>query len=87
MNSEETMDPAIAEAMGCRDALSWLKNQNYSRVILELDAQQVVHALNGSNIDLSYFGVLIGDCKSIAKDLDEFSFSFVKHQRTKWLIP
>lgn len=41
-----------AEAMACRDALSWIKNMNISQVSLELDCQIV--AIPTSKHDFSY---------------------------------
>ena len=36
------VDLAMAEAMSCREALSWLKSLNISKVIVESDALQVL---------------------------------------------
>ena len=72
------LDPAIAEAMSYREALSWLKSLGLNRVILEYDAQLVIQSILNPKVDVSYFGSLINDCRFLAKDLGECSFAFVK---------
>ena len=72
------LDPAIAEVMSCREALSWLKSLGLNKVILESDAQFVIQSILNPKVDVSYFGSLINDCRSLAKDLGECSFVFVK---------
>ena len=72
------MNPALAKALSCKEALSWLKNLSYNKVIVELDAQQLVHALQGFQEDLSYFGSIVEDCKILSKDLGDCTFVFVK---------
>ena len=72
------VDPAMAEAMSCREALSWLKSLNISKVIVESDALQVINCLNGDHSDKSYFGNIIDDCKILSKDLGVCLFKFVR---------
>lgn len=42
--------PEFAEAMGIREALSWIKNKNHSNVVLETDCLQIVQLLRNSFI-------------------------------------
>ena len=56
------LDPAIAEVMSCREALSWLKSLGLNRVILKSDAQLVIQSILNLKVDVSYFGALINDC-------------------------
>ena len=72
------MIPAIVEAMCCKEALSWINSLGYSRMIMELDAQKIILAINGSYGENSYFGTLIDDCKILSRDLGECSFVFSK---------
>ena len=72
------LDPAIAETMSCREELSWLKSLGLNRVILESDTQLIIQSILGSKVDSSYFGSLVDDCRSLAKDLGECLFVFVK---------
>ncbi|KAJ8774442.1 hypothetical protein K2173_016888 [Erythroxylum novogranatense] len=47
----------IAEAMGVREALSWIKMKNWTNVIVESDNLQVIQAITGdTEEDLSMFG-------------------------------
>ena len=41
------------EALGLREALSWIKNLGFNQVIFELDSLQVVHALQKRVADIS----------------------------------
>ena len=72
------MEPTLTEAMSCKEALSWLKSLGYNKVIVESNAQQLIHALQDSNGDLSYFGFIVDDCKIMSKDLGEYLFVFAK---------
>ena len=72
------MIPAIAEAICCKESLSWIKSLGYSRLIMELDAQKIILAIHGSYGENSYFGTLIDDCKILSKDLGKCSFVFSK---------
>ena len=70
--------PELGEAMGVREALSWIKTKNLSQVLIETDSLLVVQALR-SNISMaSYFGCVIDDCKRLWKDLNLVSIYFVK---------
>ncbi|XVE73368.1 hypothetical protein DITRI_Ditri11bG0112400 [Diplodiscus trichospermus] len=53
------------EAIGLKEALSWMKSLNYQRVIFEMDALNVVKALSTPVQDLSEFGDAILGCRSI----------------------
>ena len=72
------LEPALAEGMCCKEALSWVKNLGFSKVIMESDAQQLIQALHKTDRDYSYFGALVDDCKILSKDLSECSFEFAK---------
>ncbi|KAK9149091.1 hypothetical protein Scep_007848 [Stephania cephalantha] len=63
------LNPKEAEALGLREALSWLKVEKGGRVLIEVDAMEIVTALRSKFIDLSYFGSLIEDCKILLTNL------------------
>ncbi|XP_062076048.1 uncharacterized protein LOC133780194 [Humulus lupulus] len=70
--------PELGEALGVREALSWLKGRNWMQAVIETDSVLVVQALR-SNITMdSYFGCVIEDCKVLWKDLSYVSILFVK---------
>ncbi|XP_031099683.1 uncharacterized protein LOC116003882 [Ipomoea triloba] len=65
------------EAMGAREALSWLKAKGWQSVILETDAQVVTNAVRGGK-NLTPFGAIIDDIRSYLNDLPYVHFQFVK---------
>ena len=67
-----------AEAIGRREALSWLKKFAFHSVILEMDSLQVFNALHDKTIYPNGFGSIIDDCRALARSLGEVAFSFVR---------
>ena len=61
--------PELAEAIGVREALSWIKSKNWPHVIIETDCLVVVQAIRSSYVSLSYFGIVIDECKQHLSDL------------------
>uniref|UniRef100_A0A803PI32 Reverse transcriptase domain-containing protein n=1 Tax=Cannabis sativa TaxID=3483 RepID=A0A803PI32_CANSA len=57
--------PEIAEAIGIKEALSWIKTKAWEKVVVESDALVVVQAINSSVHMPSQFGLLVEDCRSI----------------------
>ncbi|KAK9092874.1 hypothetical protein Syun_027785 [Stephania yunnanensis] len=70
-------EPKEAEAIGVREALSWLKEGNMLQVTIETDAQVVVQPLSSNSKDLSYFGSLIDDCTELLTDMLSYKVCFV----------
>ncbi|XP_074371291.1 uncharacterized protein LOC141712305 [Apium graveolens] len=62
--------PREAEAIGLREALSWIMPWRKTKCIFECDAKMVVDAVNGGSGN-SYFHMIIDDCKDIIKHFDE----------------
>lgn len=54
----------LAEALTIREALSWLKDNHFSNVYLESDAQQVmvITAIHNSELVHSELGLIASDC-------------------------
>ncbi|XP_030477950.1 uncharacterized protein LOC115694989 [Cannabis sativa] len=73
-----TVTPELAEAMGVREALSWLKRKGWHRVTIETDCLIVVQALRSPLPMFSYFGSVISDCKTLLKDVNDVFILFVK---------
>ncbi|XP_031095088.1 uncharacterized protein LOC115999373 [Ipomoea triloba] len=65
------------EAMGAREALKWLKNKGWDHAILETDAQVVTKAVT-SGVDLSPYGNIIHDIRTLLQSLPNVSFVFAK---------
>nr|GLL19763.1 uncharacterized protein LOC109164833 [Ipomoea trifida] len=61
-----------AEALGVREALSWIKQLNYTHVEVEMDAANVLHEINHPQ-GFSPVNVLIHDVKEIARSANLLS--------------
>lgn len=55
-------DAFVAEVMSCREALSWLKKNNYDNIISKFDALNVVNALNNHTAFSSPIKSSFNDC-------------------------
>jgi ribonuclease HI len=62
------ISPLLAEALGMRWALLWLKENNYENVEMETDAEQVVKCFK-NQIKLSEISNVILDCVELAKSI------------------
>lgn len=70
--------PREAEALAIREALSWIKNLQLSKVIVETDCLNVYSALVSQDYSPNGFGLIIADCQALAKLVGEVRFSFVR---------
>ncbi|RAL43243.1 hypothetical protein DM860_015133 [Cuscuta australis] len=71
------LEPVMAEAMACREALTWARANEIQDVELLTDCRWVVEALCERNIQVfSYLGTIIKDCKAL---LDQFNSALVSH--------
>ncbi|KAK6164785.1 hypothetical protein DH2020_001649 [Rehmannia glutinosa] len=69
-----------AEAMGLKEALSWVKNLNLHSVLFEVDAKGVSDSVNGAENDVSEYGLLIKECRNFLTDNSSFSVGFVHRE-------
>ncbi|KAH9683148.1 reverse transcriptase domain-containing protein [Citrus sinensis] len=67
-----------AEALGIREALSWIKRLQLTSVIIEMDNLQVFQALTEKFSSPNGFGLIIEECRSLAMSIGEVQFSFVR---------
>ncbi|XP_062085344.1 uncharacterized protein LOC133791431 [Humulus lupulus] len=72
------VSPELVEAMGMREALSWIKKKSWDKVIIETDCLTVVQALRSAISMDSYFGSLIKECKGLWNDDKNIRIFFVK---------
>uniref|UniRef100_A0A803NFE6 Reverse transcriptase domain-containing protein n=1 Tax=Cannabis sativa TaxID=3483 RepID=A0A803NFE6_CANSA len=72
------VNPALAEAMGVREALSWIKTLPLHQCVLETDSLVVVQAIRSSIDMISLFGLVIKDCKELLATLRNVSIYLVK---------
>lgn len=61
--------PELAEALGIREALSWIKENQYDGVELETDCLQVIQAIRSTITSLSYLGRVVEDCRVLLLSL------------------
>ncbi|XP_073137966.1 uncharacterized protein [Henckelia pumila] len=74
---EGYFSPTIAEAIGVREALSWMKTKGFSRVFVESYAKVVIDALNSGELaDSSSLGLVLHDCIILSKDFRYCNFAF-----------
>lgn len=55
--------PRIAEAIAVKEALSWLHDKEWSRIIIESDCLQLINALNDDGPDFTSFDIVIAEIK------------------------
>ncbi|XVF57439.1 hypothetical protein PTKIN_Ptkin06aG0205400 [Pterospermum kingtungense] len=67
------------EAADFLQVAAWVCSMELSNVICELDAQCVVDSIHGTNEDVTEFGLLIKECRSVLADVGNFSLQFVRH--------
>lgn len=74
------IQPESAEAIGIREALSWIKDKGLTDVIVETDCLVAVQAIRSSKHMVSYFGRIIQQCKSLLSKLQDkgITLRFVK---------
>ena len=66
------------KTLGLREALSWIKQLGFERVIFETDSLQVVQALQNRVTDFNEFGVLIKDCLSLLQGEPYFLWLLIR---------
>lgn len=55
----------MAEIMGIREALSWVKRKSWNKVVIESDSLLADQAIRSSKVELSYLGRLVRECKDL----------------------
>lgn len=73
-----TYPAEVVEALGIKEALSWLKDKGWNKVDIETDSMVTVKAIFSNQIMSSTFGLVIRDCKSSLSVLNNVSIRFVR---------
>lgn len=73
----------MAEALGFKEALSWVKTKQWREVILETDCIRVVQAMRSPIVLASTFGLVIEDCKKLVHDIANAEYYFVKRSANR----
>ncbi|KAM6569095.1 hypothetical protein CsatB_017080 [Cannabis sativa] len=75
--------PIMAEAVGIKETLNWIKSKGWRDVIVETDCLNVVNDINSNKPMISPYGFVIHDCKALLVDLLSVSIVFVKRSANK----
>lgn len=78
-----SVDPGIAEAIGVREALSWIKRKEWAKGEIESNCLIVVQAIQSSVEMISYFGSIISDCRVLLRELKHVVLRFVKRSANR----
>uniref|UniRef100_A0A803QJD1 Reverse transcriptase domain-containing protein n=1 Tax=Cannabis sativa TaxID=3483 RepID=A0A803QJD1_CANSA len=75
--------PEVAEIIGIKEALSWIKRKQWIDVALETGSLIAVQALKSSIAMPFQFGLLVRDCQDLVFSLNNISVIFVKQSANK----
>lgn len=70
------LQPREAEAVGLREALSWVKELGHKRCIFETDSKLLAEACKGVK-GRAYFHTIVFDCVELFKHFDDVLIEFV----------
>ena len=68
--------PREVEAIGLKEALSWVKELGYKRCVFETDAKELAEACKNVQGD-TYFHSIVVDCRDLFKHYDEVLVEYV----------
>ncbi|KAM6582205.1 hypothetical protein CsatB_009207 [Cannabis sativa] len=77
------VNPALAEAFGVKEVLSWIKESKLSHVTVESDSLITVQAFRSSMNTNSPFSCCIAECKRIISNLNHVCLCFVKRSANR----
>lgn len=79
------IQPELAEAMGVREALSWVNVSKWPKVEVETDCLVVVQAVRSNAIKLSYLGSIVEECKQLLAGFrdQQVTLKFIKRSANK----
>lgn len=76
--SRGRINPELAEAIGIREALSWVKQKQMNEVEIETDCLQVAQAIRSSVSSFSYLGRVVEVCRKVLASLKRLNILFSK---------
>ncbi|KAM6548802.1 hypothetical protein CsatB_020478 [Cannabis sativa] len=71
-------DAEVVEAMGVKEALSWIKSKNWSDVEVETDSMLTVQGIRSNQFLNSIFGLIIHDCQLLFSSLNNVKICFIR---------
>ncbi|XP_019188971.1 PREDICTED: uncharacterized protein LOC109183341 [Ipomoea nil] len=79
---QSCFSPLMADAMACKEVLSWLKNRGEQSVNLFTDCQTLLSYLSSATIQArSYLGYALEDCRNYLNMLDYCSVNFISRSQ------
>uniref|UniRef100_A0A803QSA0 RNase H type-1 domain-containing protein n=1 Tax=Cannabis sativa TaxID=3483 RepID=A0A803QSA0_CANSA len=73
----------VVEAIGVKEALSWLKDKSWDKVEMETDNMLTVQAIRASHRVSSVFGLVVNDCKLLLSNLPYVSLHFIRRSANR----
>lgn len=68
----------MVEAIAIKEALSWVKQENWQQVVVESDCLMAVQAIRSKVSMISPFGRVIEECRQLLHVLNTSSVLFIK---------
>lgn len=78
--------PEVVEAVGVREALSWVRDRRRQYALVKMDCLHVVQAIYAGSLNGSTFGLVIDDCKHICQLLLMFELFMLRGPQIWQLI-
>ena len=73
----------LAEVIAVKEALSWVKTNQWTRVLVESDCMKVVQALHISVELSSLFGLVVLDCRQLLQDIVNVEVCFIRRSANR----
>ena len=73
----------MAEVLGFKEALSWVKAKQWRKVILETDCIRVIQAMRSLTVLASTFRLIIEYCKKLVHEIANAEYYFVKRSANR----
>uniref|UniRef100_A0A803NQJ5 C2 domain-containing protein n=1 Tax=Cannabis sativa TaxID=3483 RepID=A0A803NQJ5_CANSA len=73
----------VIEALGIKEALSWIKNKSWKNAELETDSLLCVQAIRSNQKMSSTFGIVIEECRLLLSLLQDVKLRFVKRSANR----
>ncbi|KAM6556123.1 hypothetical protein CsatB_003142 [Cannabis sativa] len=73
----------VVEAMGIKEALSWIKANHWKGVTIESDSMLAVQAIHSTQLMTSVFGLVVNDCRTLLSSLPDIYLRFVRRSANR----
>ncbi|KAM6586177.1 hypothetical protein CsatB_013179 [Cannabis sativa] len=75
--------PLMVEAMGLKEALSWIKEKGWHHVIVKTDCLTLINDIKNAKILASPYGFVLQDCRGLLTSLVSVDCCFVKRSANR----